>query len=268
MDIVDGGGNKDTVSYDTSSLGVTVNLLTQVASGGDAQDDQLQNIENIIGSGLGDTLTGDGGDNVLAPGAGDDDLNGGGGLDTVSYAEVLQAVSVNLSALSDQATGAAIGTDQLAGVENVIGGLANDILTGDIAANVLLGNSGIDVLAGGDGADTLGGGLGKDRLAGDADNDKFDFNHVKEAGKGSHRDNIVDFHRSQNDMIDLTGIDANTHKGGNQAFKFIGSHGFTDRAGELRVSRHVVQGDVNGDGRADFEIHVNLSHLKVGDFFL
>ncbi|HEY8277857.1 MAG TPA: PQQ-dependent sugar dehydrogenase, partial [Methyloceanibacter sp.] len=267
-DIVDGGGDKDTVSYNTSPMGVTVNLLAQVASGGDAQGDQLQNIENIIGSALGDTLTGDGGDNLIAPGAGDDDLDGGGGLDTVSYAEVLQVLSVNLSALSDQATGAAIGTDQLAGVENVIGGFASDILIGDIAANVLLGNGGRDVLAGGNGADTLSGGLGEDRLVGGADNDRFDFNRVKEAGKGSHRDNIVDFHRSQNDMIDLTGIDANTHKGGNQAFKFIGLHGFTHHAGELRVSRHVLQGDVNGDGKADFEIHVNISHLKVGDFFL
>ena len=104
----------------------------------------------------------------------------------------------------------------------------------------------------------LSGGLGEDRLAGGADNDKFDFNSVKEAGKGSHRDNIVDFHRSEDDMIDLTGIDANTRHAGNQAFKFIGSHGFTHHAGELRASRHVLQGDVNGDGRADFEIHINI----------
>ena len=268
VDTIDGGGDKDTVSYATSSLGVTVNLLTNVASGGDAQGDQLQNIENIIGTALGDTLTGDGGDNVLAPGAGDDDLDGGGGTDTVSYAEVLQAVSINLSALTDQATGATIGTDQLTGIENVIGGINNDILIGDIAANVLVGNEGSDSLAGGDGADTLSGGLGKDSLAGGADNDIFDFNSVKEAGKGSQRDNIVDFHRSEGDMIDLTGIDANTRHAGNQVFKFIGSHGFAHRAGELRVSHHVLQGDVNGDGRADFEIHINAGHLKAGDFFL
>jgi glucose/arabinose dehydrogenase len=268
LDTIDGGGDKDTVSYATSSLGVTVDLLTHVASGGDAQGDQLQNIENIIGTALGDTLTGDGGDNVFAPGAGDDDLEGGGGTDTVSYAEVLQAVSVNLSALTDQATGATIGTDQLTGIENVVGGINNDVLIGDIAANVLLGNLGRDSLAGGDGADTLNGGLGKDRLAGGADNDIFDFNSVKEAGKGSHRDNIVDFHRSEDDMIDLTGIDANTRHAGNQAFKFIGAHGFTHRVGELRASHHVLQGDVNGDGRADFEIHINTMHLKAGDVFL
>ena len=152
VDIVDGGGDKDTVSYATSSLGVTVDLLTHLASGGDAQGDQLQNIENVIGSALGDTLTGDGGDNVFAPGAGDDDLEGGVGVDTVSYAEVLQAVSVNLSALTDQATGATIGTDQLTGIENVIGGINNDVLVGDVADNVLMGNLGKDSLAGGDGA--------------------------------------------------------------------------------------------------------------------
>jgi hypothetical protein len=40
------------------------------------------------------------------------------------------------------------------------------------------------------------------------------------------------------------------------------------RGGELRCSGGVVQGDMNGDKIADFEIKVNLATLQTGDFFL
>ena len=81
---------------------------------------------------------------------------------------------------------------------------------------------------------------------------------------------ITDFHHAtaRRRRIDLSTIDANTHKHGNQAFHFIGSHHFGHNAGELRYSSHIVQGDVNGDGKADFDIHVNASHLVQGDFLL
>ena len=60
--------------------------------------------------------------------------------------------------------------------------------------------------------------------------------------------------------------------GGNQKFKFIGKHDFHDTKGELRYedkgAKVVVQGDVNGDGKADFEILVKLGSLEKGDFIL
>lgn len=77
------------------------------------------------------------------------------------------------------------------------------------------------------------------------------------------------------DVIDLIGIDAKTTVGGNQAFRFIGAQAFHDRAGELRFKvvaaqdLVIVQGDVNGDGRADFEIKVNgIAALNAADFDL
>lgn len=55
------------------------------ASGGDADGDTLAGFENIRGSAYDDTLTGDGGANVMEGGAGDDILTGGAGSDAFVY---------------------------------------------------------------------------------------------------------------------------------------------------------------------------------------
>jgi serralysin len=70
-------------------------------------------------------------------------------------------------------------------------------------------------------------------------------------------------------VIDLRKIDADTdHARGDQAFKFIGKKKFHKTDGELRYASHKLQGDVDGDGKADFEIHVNVSELHTDDFLL
>ncbi len=79
-DVLDGGTGTDTVSY-FASTAVTINLATGTHSGGDAQGDTLTEIENVIGSSQGDTLTGNGSANVLIGGAGNDTLNGRNGGD-------------------------------------------------------------------------------------------------------------------------------------------------------------------------------------------
>ena len=64
-------------------------------------------------------------------------------------------------------------------------------------------------------------------------------------------------------------IDADTTSGGNQKFHFIKGQQFHDEAGELRFSGRTLQGDVNGDGKADFEIKVfGIGSLLAGDFNL
>jgi serralysin len=107
----------------------------------------------------------------------------------------------------------------------------------------------------------------------------FDYNSVSESGPGAaHRDKILDF--DGDDLIDLRTIDAKTGVSGNNAFTFIGKNDFTgddpfklrDGKGELRFNDNgatcTVQGDVNGDGKADFEILVHKSSLSAGDFLL
>ena len=131
---------------------------------------------------------------------------------------------------------------------------------------------------GGDGADRLTGGLGADLQTGGDKADAFVFLALTDSTKkASGRDSILDFDRAEGDKIDLSAIDARTGDGSaTSAFKFIGKKGFDDvdgKKGELRsVEKHgdsLIQGDVNGDDKADFSILVDgVSKLKHTDFDL
>jgi serralysin len=132
----------------------------------------------------------------------------------------------------------------------VFGGAGDDKITGGNKHDVLIGNSGLDHLKGGGGSDS------------------FRFVAIADSAVGATRDLIQDFSHSQHDKIDLKTIDANSVIGGDQAFHFIGSHGFRHQAGDLRYAGHILHCDVDGDGAADFQIHVNAASLVKGDFIL
>ena len=112
-----------------------------------------------------------------------------------------------------------------------------------------------------------------DVLTGGAGNDRFDFNAIGETSKAAAtRDVVTDFSHGH-DKIDLATIDARTTAAGNQAFKFIAQQAFHHKAGELHVVKlaghSVVEGDVNGDGHADFQIDLKgLVSLTAIDFVL
>jgi Ca2+-binding RTX toxin-like protein len=175
-DILKGGLGIDTASYEHAGKGVTAslaNLLAQNTVG--AGTDTLSGFEDLLGSAFNDKLTGNGkvntltggdGNDLINGGAGDDTLNGGdgddtliGGLgndtldggkgnDTASFAGLLLAVTVNLDDPSPIAT---YGTEQdtLSGIENLIGGLGADNLSGnDAIINVIEGGGGVDKLIG------------------------------------------------------------------------------------------------------------------------
>lgn len=219
-------------------------------------------------------------------------FNGGSGVDTISYVlqdddrdQAGQGVEIDL------ADGTAyINSDQiedLISIENATGTDSADDIYGSSARNVLRGEDGNDLLDGrsgnddlyggrgnddlygGSGADDLIGGLGSDYLKGGSGADLFVFDSIRESVVGGNRDIIADFRASEDDLVDLSGIDANTLRGGNQEFDFIGGSRFTKEAGELRFVNGVVQGDVNGDGRADFEIRmVGVTKMYDTDFVL
>ncbi|MGH6735807.1 MAG: calcium-binding protein [Methyloceanibacter sp.] len=153
---------------------------------------------------------------------------------------------------------------------NGAGGTSGEV-NGEAGNDTLIGGNSGDTLNGDSGNDTIRGGRGKDSLFGGPDADIFDFNSIKDSLPGSKRDVIQDFQRGS-DTIDLEGIDAKTGVSGNQKFNWIGKSDFHDKKGELRYEDKgatvIVQGDTNGDGKADFEILVKVAALGKGDFLL
>ena len=124
------------------------------------------------------------------------------------------------------------------------GNAGNNVLTGNNFRNVLsglagndtlYGRGGNDFLSGGNGNDKLVGGAGSDVLWGLAGADTFVFASRSDLGvTSSTADLIKDFDRSDGDRIDLSGIDANEARSGNQAFTFVEDGGFT-KAGQVRA---------------------------------
>ncbi|MET0743207.1 MAG: hypothetical protein ABWY78_07540 [Microvirga sp.] len=159
------------------------------------------------------------------------------------------------------------GHDRLSG----LGG--NDSLYGGAGDDNLNGGAGFDLLRGDAGGDRLYGAAGADRLFGGSGADTFVFKSIAQSTiDATGRDVVSDFSRAQGDRIDLSGIDANVLRKGNQAFSFIGQKAFQDRAGELRYEKDgavlVVQGDVNGDGNADFSIAVKGTPFLTKGYFV
>lgn len=82
-DVLDGGDGNDTVSYETTTAGVVVDLETGMATGPEIDTDILVSIENAFGGAGNDSLTGSGGANLLVGNAGDDTIEGAAGDDTL-----------------------------------------------------------------------------------------------------------------------------------------------------------------------------------------
>jgi serralysin len=200
----------------------------------------------LFGSRLDDRLAGSGGHDILLGGLGNDLLEGGAGDDDL------------------------IGG---AGHDDLYGGTGSDVLEGNAGSDWLFGEAGRDFLEGSSGNDLLRGGAGTDDLYGGTGADRFVFDDGEFGGlTRSTADYIEDFSRSQGDRIDLRLVDA-IAGGGDSAFTFIGRQGFSGNAGDLRYFTSsgdtFVDGDVNGDGLADFRIYLEGSHtLYASDFIL
>ncbi len=208
-DTLQGGGHAyngdgvggDTISYQGSAMGVTINLRDGSAMGGDAEGDTLgSDIENVIGSDqddmitgtdsltVGNSLWGEGGmdrlyggegpdmlyggpgddmlnggdeDDTLEGGPGADELTGGRGTDIASYKDSAAGVIVRLH--SGQARGGDAEGDTWGNLEpNEVGDMTE--MVPDIEN--LTGSAHADVLAGDGRNNVIRGGAGDDRIYG------------------------------------------------------------------------------------------------------
>ncbi len=167
-DTINGGAGNDTAAYLFDLAGVNVDLSIQGAAQntGGSGIDELNSIENLLGSGFDDNLLGNTGDNIIDGAGGDDFMHGGSGNDTASYGSATGGVHVTLEVQNGAAqdTGNA-GLDTLLGFENLRGSRFNDALTGNNGDNRLEGGDGDDDFEGLGGADEIDGGNGIDTVS-------------------------------------------------------------------------------------------------------
>ena len=222
---------------DTVQIGVTYALSANV--------ENLTLTGTSAINGTGNTL-----DNVLAGNSAANLLTGGAGNDTYI---------VGTGDTTVEAASAGIDTVQSAIAWTLASNVENLTLTGTSAVSAT-GNTGHNVLVGNSAANTLTGNAGNDTLTGGAGSDIFVLGSLADSGVGAgNRDIIADF-LSGADKISFVGIDANTAVANDQAFAFIGTSAFSGAAGQLRyglVSGYtVMEGDVNGDMLADFQLQL------------
>jgi len=237
----------------------TSSLLLPLTLTGDGNPNTLTGgrmNDSLSGAGGDDTLIGNDGDDTLDGGTGADQMTGGKGNDTY-YVDNAGDVVTEAATAANGTADTVISSISYAlgsGVENLtlksgagsINGTCNSAdnsLTGNEGANVLTGGAGIDTLTGGGAADT------------------FVF-AASDTGKAAGaRDVITDF-TVGTDKIDISALDQ---------FRFLGSSAFDGQADALHAVASggdtLVEGDIDGDKIADFQIQLTGSKaLTQSDF--
>ncbi len=148
------------------------------------------------------------------------------------------------------------------GNDLLTGGAGNDTLNGGSGDDDLQGEAGNDTLDGGSGDDLLRGGAGHDILTGGEGSDTFLFRSSEFTLPSDANDEILDFvsldGEGADDLLDLSGIDANTTRSGDQPFLLSD-----------RPAAHSVWWDIfpNADGSAEMvlygDVDGNPFHIRV-----
>ncbi|WP_122464923.1 calcium-binding protein [Brevundimonas lutea] len=230
---------RSSVSYDLAGTYVERLVLT---GSGDI---------DAIGNSQANRLVGNSGDNILDGRGGADQMAGGRGDDTyyVDHASdrvwenrgegrdhIITSVNLNL---------ARVYVEDLTLTGSATYGIGNSL------DNVITGSDGFNVLSGGGGRDTLIGGRGQDQLTGGSGGDTFVFRSIQDSSVALS-DRITDL--ADEDRIDLSRIDADTTRGGDQAFALVDA--FSGQAGQATLTYQggvtFLNLDIDGDGSSDF----------------
>ncbi|MEZ5691991.1 MAG: calcium-binding protein [Rickettsiales bacterium] len=255
-DYMNGFGGTAIASYADSIAAVNIILSTNVNTGGDAQGDSLVGVPNIIGSDFDDTIIGDGFANSLYGGLGDDllagrgfggnHMDGGDGVDTVSYAESSQVVSINLDSTGSQGWGAS--GDTLVSIENLIGSAYNDTLAAKSSGSVIHAGSGNDTINGRAGSDTIYGENGNDTIYAGAGNDTV---------YGGAGDDLI--YSQAGDNLIVGGAGADTING----FTGISTVSYADSSAAVNIN---LATNANTGGDAQGDVLQGVTNIIGSDF--
>ncbi|MEC9236865.1 MAG: calcium-binding protein, partial [Pseudomonadota bacterium] len=170
-DIFNGGNGIDTADYsedqaDGGLNGVIVDLENDTATDGHTDIDQLNDIENAVGTDFDDTMTGQAGEvNVLD--AGSEGANG----DLLEYTGNTNDLVIDLATGTMTGDGA---TDTIIGFENVNTGIGNDDITGTAGRNVIDAGAGNNTIDADDGNNTITATTGADVITSGTGDDVID----------------------------------------------------------------------------------------------
>jgi Ca2+-binding RTX toxin-like protein len=112
-------GENSTNSRFEISLAAQTLAIFDAQTGALIDDFTVTHFSDVIGTGNGDSITGDAGNNRFGGSAGDDDLTGGAGFDTADYSALGQ--SITLITGGGVVKGGGLGTDTLADMERIVG---------------------------------------------------------------------------------------------------------------------------------------------------
>ena len=215
---------------------------------------------NVVGNALNNILIGNDQTNALNGGKGADRMEGRGGNDLYYVDNVGDVVvelagggidtvraSISYTLGAEQERLQMVGSQQV----NAIGNALDNVIQGNARSNVIIGMGGRDLMTGGGGAD------------------RFDFRNISDSPFAAY-DRITDL--EDQDVINLSRIDANTLVAGDQAFVLTSA--FTGLAGQLTLTYvssgdfTVLAADVDGDRVGDFRVILNGDHRDYDNFIL
>jgi serralysin len=264
-DLLDGRGGLDDARYFLDekyggNAGISVNLAQQKIVDGFGDTDKVISVERIFGTAESDTFIGDKGDNHFIGMDGVDSFNGGKGFDVLEFYfwqdQGQHGADVDLTLSSGQIKDDGYGNVEDAnGFEAAGGGDYDDTIKLGIAKEGFAwGGGGDDILTAGIAGNWLGGGDGSDTFV------FLSTDAIGNLGKNKIQTFIYDFHQDEDDVIDLTALGDLT---------FIGNSAFSGSEGELRYQfkngNTLLQGDIDGNGAADFSLELEGKVKLVGD---